>query len=199
LRNTDLDARGFFDPARAPFQQNQFGGTLGGPIEKDKVFFFGDYQETRNIQGISTGLLPVPSLADRTGNLSDVANSLTGSVTGPYMASILSQRLGYAVSDGEPFYTPGCAGPAQCVFPNAIIPQSAWSAPTKGLLQFIPLPNIGTNRFSGSSLAQRLNDGKGSVRVDAQARHLGAVAAYYFIDNYNLDNPYPTQQGGAGV
>ncbi len=56
LRNTDLDARGFFDPTRAPYIQNQFGGTLGGPIKKDKVFFFGDYQGTHNIQGIETGL-----------------------------------------------------------------------------------------------------------------------------------------------
>jgi hypothetical protein len=39
LRNTNLDARGFFDPARPTFQQNQFGGTLGGPIKKDKAFF----------------------------------------------------------------------------------------------------------------------------------------------------------------
>ena len=101
LRNTDLDARGFFDPTRAPFIQNQFGGTLGGPIKKDKVFFFGDYQGTRNIQGIETGLLPVPSLADRTGDLSDLASSLTGTVDGTYMASLLAQRLGYGVSAGE--------------------------------------------------------------------------------------------------
>jgi hypothetical protein len=43
LRNTSLDTRGFFDPTRAAFQQNQFGGTFGGPIKKDKVFFFTDY------------------------------------------------------------------------------------------------------------------------------------------------------------
>lgn len=82
LRNTALDARGFFDPSRPPYIQNQFGETLGGPIKKDKVFFFGDYQGTRNIQGIETGLLPVPSVADRTGNLSDLASSLTGNVKG---------------------------------------------------------------------------------------------------------------------
>jgi hypothetical protein len=42
LRNTALDARGFFDPARSAFQQNQFGGTVGGPIKKDKIFFFAE-------------------------------------------------------------------------------------------------------------------------------------------------------------
>ncbi|MGB9448349.1 MAG: carboxypeptidase-like regulatory domain-containing protein, partial [Candidatus Acidiferrum sp.] len=43
LRNTDLDARGYFDPTRAPFRQNQFGGTLGGPIKRQKLYFFADY------------------------------------------------------------------------------------------------------------------------------------------------------------
>jgi hypothetical protein len=198
LRNTDFDARGFFDPTRAAYQQNQFGGTLGGPAKKDKLFFFLDYQETRNIQGISTGRLPVPSVADRTGNLSDLASALTGTVQGPYMANVLTQRLGYGVTNGESFYTPGCTSSSLCVFPNAQIPQRAWSAPTQNLLQYIPLPNIGTNEYSNASLAQRLNDGKGSARVDAQTGW-GAIAAYYFIDTYNLNNPYPTQQGGANV
>ena len=75
LRNTDLDARNYFSPTRGAFDQNQFGGTLGGPIRKNKVFFFADYQGTRSTQGIDTGQIPVPSLQDRTGNLSDLAGS----------------------------------------------------------------------------------------------------------------------------
>jgi hypothetical protein len=199
LRNTDLDARGFFDPSRSPYLQNQFGATLGGPIKKDKIFFFGDYQGTRNAQGIGTGLLPVPSLADRGGNLSDLASELTGTVQGSYAASLLTQRLGYGVSTGEAYYTPGCTNPTECVFPNAVIPQRAWSAPAQNLLQYIPSPNVGASEYSNASLAQRLDDGKGSVRVDGQTTRFGAMAAYYFIDSYNLDNPYPTAQGGANV
>jgi hypothetical protein len=49
LRNTDLDAKNFFSPNRGVFQQNQFGGTVGGPIVKNKAFFFADYQGTRTI------------------------------------------------------------------------------------------------------------------------------------------------------
>ena len=199
LRNTDLDARGFFDLTRAPFIQNQYGGTLGGPIKKDKVFFFGDYQGTRNIQGIETGLLPVPSLVDRSGNLSDAASSLTGTVNGSFLANLLTQRLGYDVSSGEAFYAPGCANSTQCVFPGGVIPQNAWPVPPQRLLQYIPLPNIGSNEYSNASLAQRLNDGKGSARLDAQTTRFGAWSAYYFLDDYNLNNPYPTQQGGANV
>src|SRR5437867_2084528 len=93
LRNTALDARNFFSPERGFFRQNQFGGTVGGPIVKDKLFFFGDYQRTRTNQGIDTGLIPVPTLANRTGDLRDSADSLTGTVAGPYLASLLSQKL----------------------------------------------------------------------------------------------------------
>ncbi len=78
LRNTDLDARNFFSPERGFYRQNQFGGTVGGPIKKNKVFFFLDYQGTRNAQGIDTGLIAVPTLAERTGNFSDAAGTLTG-------------------------------------------------------------------------------------------------------------------------
>ena len=80
LRNTDLDARNFFSPTRGAFIQNQFGATAGGPVRHDKVFFFSDYQGTRQIQGTDTGLIPVPSAADRSGNLADLASALTGTV-----------------------------------------------------------------------------------------------------------------------
>ena len=75
LRNTDLDARNYFSPTRGTFIQNQFGGTFGGPIMRSKIFFFSDYQGTRQRQGVDTGLIPVPSMQDRTGNLSDLASS----------------------------------------------------------------------------------------------------------------------------
>jgi hypothetical protein len=75
LRNDVLDARNFFSPTRGSFKQNQFGGTLGGPIRHDKAFFFVDYQGTRQILGEATGNILVPSAADRTGDLSDRASS----------------------------------------------------------------------------------------------------------------------------
>jgi hypothetical protein len=198
LRNTDLDARNFFSPTRATFIQNQFGGTAGGPIVRNKIFFFSDYQGTRQIQGTDTGLIPVPSLQDRAGNLSDLASSLTGTVSGPYFANLLSQKLGYAVSAGEPYYTPGCTSPAGCVLPNATIPAGAWSAPAVNLLKYIPAPNLPGNVFSTSAYNQRLNDNKIGERVDASTRW-GTVFGYYSLDNYNQNNPYPTAQGGANV
>ena len=199
LRNTVLDARNFFSPERSSYRQNQFGGVLGGPVKTNRVFFFGDYQGTRQSQGVDTGLFPVPSVADRSGNLSDRASSLTGSVGGPFLASLLSKKLGYPVTANEPYYTNGCSSSLQCVFPNAAIPQSAWSEPAKHLLQYIPSPNSGANTFSTASDSRILRDDKGSFRADANSSRWGALSAYYFFDDYNLNNPYPTGQGGATV
>jgi hypothetical protein len=198
LRNTDLDSRNYFSPARGTFIQNQFGGTVGGPIVKKKIFFFSDYQGTRQIEGTDTGLIPVPSLQDRTGNLSDQSSSLTGTVGGSYFANLLSQKLGYAVSANEPYYTPGCVSSSQCVLPNATLPQSAWSAPAMNLLKYIPSPNVGPDVFSTAAFDQILSDDKIGERVDANTRW-GTIFGYYSFDNYTENNPYPAAQGGANV
>ena len=199
LRNTALDARNFFSPERSFYRQNQFGGTVGGPIRKNAAFFFGDYQGTRQSQAIDTGLIPVPSLANRAGNFGDSADSLTGTVAGPYLAGLLSQKLGYGVTANEPYYFAGCTSGALCVFPNAIVPQRAWAEPSKHLLPYIPLPSSGDSTFSSGAYGKKLRDDKGSFRVDGNSQRWGLFSAYYFFDDYNLDNPYPTGQGGASV
>ncbi|KAA6462881.1 TonB-dependent receptor [Acidobacteria bacterium AB60] len=185
FRNTVLDARGYFDPSRSSFKQNQFGGTMGGPIWRDKGFIFADYQGTRTTQGVSTGDITVPTLAQRSGDFSD----LTGSVSGPYLASLLSQELGYTVSSGEPYSS---------VFPGGVIPQRAWSAPGKALLGYVPAPNVSASQFSTSAYSQTVRDDKGSIRVDGNTR-AGQISAYYFIDDYRLDNPYPGSVAGASI
>lgn len=199
LRNTSLDARNFFSPERSFYRQNQFGGTLGGAIRKNTLFFFGDYQGTRTSQGIDTGLIPVPSAADRSGNLSDIAGDLTGTVSGPYLANLLSNKLGYGISPNEPYYRPGCVSALECVFPGAVIPQRAWSDPAQHLLQYVPSPNLGQNAFSTASEGKILRDDKGSARIDWSSQRWGLVSGYYYLDDYNLNNPYPRDQGGASV
>jgi len=198
LRNTNLDARNYFSSDRARYDQKQFGGTFGGPFKKEKSFFFVDYQGTRMTQGVETGLISVPAIPERTGDLSGIASLLTGAVNGQSWANALSQKLGYPVFPGEPYYIPRCVTSAQCVLPNAQIPFSAWSGPANALLRSIPLPNQGANTFSTSAYNETLRDDKGAMRIDSNTG-LGALAAYYFFDDYDLDNPYPTAQGGASV
>ena len=218
LRNTDLDARNYFSPTRGTFIQNQFGGTFGGPIKRNKTFFFSDYQGTRQRQGVDTGLIPVPSSADRTGDLSDLASSFYANqvvngqptvvptlVSGPAWATTLSQSFGYQASAGEPYYFPGCTNTnyspgstTACVLPTLQIPTTAWSVPAQHLLQYIPAPNASGNQFATSAFNQALRDDKGAMRLDANTGW-GLVSGYYFLDDYSLNNPYPVAQGGASV
>jgi Carboxypeptidase regulatory-like domain len=242
LRNTNFDARNYFSPTRGTFNQNQFGGTFGGPIRKTKLFFFGDYQGTRSTQGVDTGEIPVPSVQDRAGNFSDSPNLFSTSydangnpiastvdsactTNNNCFAAVLQNSLGYSVTSAEPFYftsstinpatinpttgvgTPfgyNCTNNTQCVFPNtmggvgAIVPQIAFSAPGKNLLQYIPQPNVGTNVFATSASNQTLRDDKGAYRLDANTRW-GLLSGYYFLDDWSQNNPYPVAQGGANV
>lgn len=187
FRNTALDSRGYFDPTRSPFNQNQFGGTVGGPIVRDNVFFFTDYQGTRTTEGVSTGNISVPSANERAGIFSQSA--LTGTVGGGYFAQILSHELGYSVVAGEPYSS---------VFPNGVIPKTVWSAPATHLLAYIPSANVGANQFSTSANSETVRDDKGSIRIDANLR-VGQVSGYYFADDYTLDNPYPGSVAGASI
>ncbi len=222
LRNEKLDARNFFDrnrtdpvtgqeipdSARGEFRRNQFGGVFGGPIKKDKLFFFTDYQATRQVRGNSSGIVSVPSLPERGGDFSDVGTTgygaLTGAVRGDSIPGnhtfdeVLSQRLGYTVNSGEPYWAPGCntladAQNGVCVFPGQVIPQSAWSPAAKGTLKFIPNPNGargGAPFFSTSAYKTTVRDDKGAIRIDWTPVRFGSWSFYYHTDDSSLVNPY---------
>ena len=208
LRNTALDSRNYLAPDRATYERNQYGGTLGGPIRKDKSFFFVDYQGTKMTQGQETGNITVPSAdAISNGNLSnqDMAKQLVGAVSTDYWASQLSAKLGLpsqlghsAIYKGEPYYTPGCTDYSQCVFPGATVSKALWSAPATFLRNYIPKAVSGSTTYSDSSQNETLGDNKAAARFDTNLR-FGNLSAYYFFDQYNLDNPYPTAEGGANV
>jgi hypothetical protein len=82
-RNAAFDARNFFAPASEPkpkYIRNQFGGSLGGPISRNRTFFFADYEGTRSREGI-TRITNVPTALERAGNFSQ---SLFGVPTNPF-------------------------------------------------------------------------------------------------------------------
>jgi hypothetical protein len=191
LRNTRLNTRNYFalpGSKLAAFQQNQFGGTFGGPILRNKLFFFGDYQGNRKVIGQfgqGGGDIAVPSDAERTGDFSALSSQMTGTVQGPYWAQQLATALGYPVTQNEPYFFTGCTQ-ATCVFPGAVIPSAAFSTPSKNVLQYIPEPNTSINgvpEFQTSSTNLYLRDNKFSVRVDGNTR-IGLLSGYYFSDKY---------------
>ena len=226
LRNNAMDSRNFFDlnqtsivtgqeipgSALGELKRNQFGGTFGGPIIKNRVFFFGDYQGTRQVAGASTGNVEVPSAPERQGDFSDIGTTgyadLTGTVQGDnlpgHFAQTLSSRLGYTVSPGEPYYTPGCSAFADaqagtCVFPGRVIPKTAWSPAAAGTLQFIPTPTLvvgGVPYFSSSAYKATIRDDKLALKIDWNTAHWGTWSAYYHFDDTSVLSPYGS--GGAG-
>lgn len=188
LRNTLLDARNFYSPTRGEYIQNQFGATLGGPILRNKLFFFFDYQGTRQVIGQNSGLISVPSAADRTGNVSDLSSQLTGSVSGSYWAGILSQKLGYAVTTGESYYTPGCTNPAACVFPNAVVPASAIDPITTNVLPYIPAANTGPYFSTSSDNLQNIAN-LGAAHI-SWVNQSDVLDGYYYRNGSGGINPY---------
>ena len=75
LRNQLFDAIGYFGKTVPPFHQNQFGGTVGGPVWRNHTFFFFAYQGTRQRSSPSAETLTVPDAAERSGNFSEFGSS----------------------------------------------------------------------------------------------------------------------------
>ncbi len=217
LRNEKLNAKNYFDQdqvdpstqlpipnsARGVFKRNQFGFTFGGPALRNRVFFFSDYQGTREVRGQTASVAFVPSTSEMAGDFSDAAatgfGTLTGTVQGDptpgehTMPETLTARLGYTVTSGEPYWFAGCTSTTDCVFPGQKIPQAAWDPAAVGTLKFIPAPTglRGTTPFySTSSLENRLNDDKIGERVTWSNRRTGDWSFYMTYDNASSENPF---------
>src|SRR6202035_1517651 len=74
VRNGDFNARNYFAPTRDSLKRNQFGGTLGGPVKKNELFFFAGYQGTIQRSNPSDNLAFVPTAAMLAGNFTDFAS-----------------------------------------------------------------------------------------------------------------------------
>ena len=197
IRNDKFDAANYLDQSKAELRRNQFGYAIGGPLWKNRIFWFTDYQGTRQVVGASTGQIQLPSVDQRNGifSASDFldsdGNPITSGVKGDYWAQVLSQRLGYTVTNNEPYYVQGCTSSSQCVFPNAVIP-SPFVAPANGILPFIPVPNVpGTvDQFSDNRQKNRVRDDKAGQRIDFISQKTGNWSFYYHYDDSTVVNAF---------
>jgi hypothetical protein len=198
VRNTSLNARNYFDPpgVKGAYHENQFGGTFGGPIVRDRMFFFADYQGNRVIQARPQTIPGAPSAATEAGDFTGIASSLTGVVNGPAWATQLTTQLGQTVTAGEPYYFAGCTSVAQCVLPNAQLATSGFSPISTNLLPYIlPAPDstidptTGLGTFSTNSGKVNIHDNKFSGRLDGNSM-FGLLTAYYYFDRFDRIDPY---------
>jgi hypothetical protein len=114
LRNDVIDAHNYFaTTSKNALKRNQFGGTVGGPIKKDKVFYFLDLEDSRQSEGITFSDI-VPTLAERTGNYSAVSKPLKDPFTGgTFPGNVIPSNL---ISPQAQYFLPFMPTPSQAVF-----------------------------------------------------------------------------------
>jgi hypothetical protein len=212
LRNDAIDAKNFFTTQKSELRRHQFGFTAGGPFWKNKLFWFTDYQGTRQVAGAETGLVSLPPAAQYQGSFDPAL--LSGTVDSATLPSgscppnaapcldwptTLSNRLGYTVTAGEPYSFVGCNSTTQCVFPGGVIPKVAWSPAAAGILPYIPLPNVDpvAGTFEDNSHRDTISDNKIGERVDFNSQRAGNWSFYYHFDDSSVFSTLPS--GGASV
>jgi outer membrane receptor protein involved in Fe transport len=161
VRNEKLNARNFFSATVPPFKRNQFGGTVGGPIRKDKTFFFGSYQHT----------------AER---------SSPGSVNPTLLST--AQRQGDWSNAG--LRTP-LKDPLGGTFPNNIIPASRLNKASQNFLNaFVPIPTRPDGLYPFAS-QQKIDDDQAVGKIDhiiTENNRLSGRFLYNRNGNYQVAN-----------
>ncbi|HVP45106.1 MAG TPA: carboxypeptidase-like regulatory domain-containing protein [Bryobacteraceae bacterium] len=168
LRNTKLDARSFFAATTEKFNLNQFGGSLGGPIRKDKTFFFADYQEKMQRHGIPfVGL--VPTAAMRNGDFSADAfgNPRSGFLNNPHVSGAPNTRF-QCDGAGNPLPAAADGGQQSGVDCNRI-PQGVINPIAQKMINLYPLPNANNPSLGYNYVnepVRKLNEGEFDIRLD---------------------------------
>jgi len=174
LRNDAMDSSDYFTRSIQPLKQNQFGATFGGPILKDKTFFFGYYEGFRNRQG-ETVPATVPSVAERQGNFAEECTDLSG-------ASFNSS-------------TGLCSNPqGQLTFFGTPVPFNQMTLFTPidpiatNVLPFFPMPNQGANGFIATQTLIENNDQFG-VRLDHYLSRVDTLNFRYMYSSGPTTDP----------
>ena len=177
LRNDVLDATNYFGTTTEPLKQNQFGGTFGGPIRKDKSFFFGYFEGFRNRQG-ETDSSTVPSKAERQGNFAEICPE---GFTGGFCNNPNNQLFNVFLN--QPY-------------PNNQFDMSSISTLTQNLLNYFPAPNNGTNVFTATQIVHQDSNQFG-LRLDQYLGNSDVLNfRYAYSDGTEL---HPIATSGASV
>jgi hypothetical protein len=186
LRNDAMDSKSFFATSVEPLKRNQFGGTFGGPLRRDKTFFFGYYEGLRNRQGETTSAT-VPTSDERKGNFAQLCTQIIekGQTQNDFFNGSGTCMLGDGSApdpNGQLFNV--FAQPNPQPFPNNQLPFI--NSISSKLLPFFPLPNdasLGPNAFIATQTLSQNNDQIG-VRID-----------HYLTSNDVLNFRYMFSQG----
>ena len=186
LRNQAFNARGYLDPRRPDDKQNQFGGTFGGPIKKDRTFFFASYEGRRVVHGITSDAVTVPTTTDLTQPL-----AASGSITTDTFASILNARCNADVP--LPSSTPSGSVDWATAFPSGV-PTNCFDPVAVDLVnRYVPLPtavDAGGNPFFQSVPNDYSHANQFTVKVDHKINDKQNLSVYYYFNDFFDSQPF---------
>ena len=176
IRNNYIDATNFFSVSNDTLHQNQFGGTFGGPIKRNKMFAFAAYQRWKADQSQSATSATVPTAANLTGDWSVTdGNPLTG--------VNLCNSTGKPIPLVDPLTGTALAG-------NKYPSKPTYSAPALALQAYLPVPNstVDPNNcgFVRYAIPYLLTDNQFDTRVDYTISSKNNLYGRYFIDGYQF-------------
>jgi hypothetical protein len=216
FRNDVLNAHPFtfFSAPKPEFRQNQFGGTLGGPIKKDKTFIFGSYEGRRIVQGVVSQPIPVPSAAElnngdfsANGNANGVVDptgvpGFGGTLGDATVANMLQSRCGSSL--GGPANAAltsviggGAPQPYSTIFPNFKIPTQCFDPVAVNLLQYVP----GAGGSGNVQITPNKTDrgDQFQIRVDHSITNNQKLAVYYYFDDDTALDPFAKFQASGAT
>jgi carboxypeptidase family protein len=193
LRNTNLNARNFFAPSRGAFIQNQYGGSLGGPLKKNKLFFFADYQGRQTRQGITfVGQVPTPAMLN--GDFTETFKDVTPfQLANPYTAGGFPGGTPFMCDAAGNPLPPNASGVQPAGIPCNKIPQSLFNPIGQKLANLYPAANnLAPNLLSQDYIntpTKQLKEGEFDFRLDYQISDKDSLFARFSYDQATAFQP----------